>query len=170
VFLFVLRVVICDANGVIQIMQSRKMILQNDTIELIKSLLNIGKTVAIETNGSLSIENIDSKVIKIIDVKCPDSNMSEHNNFENFQYLTEKDEIKFVIASKKDFIWSCDIIEKYKLFDKTKSILFSAVTDFISHQELAELILDCENPDYKNIIRLQIQFHKIIWSPTLRGV
>jgi len=145
-------------------------LLQNDTVRLAKSLLNLGKMVAIETNGSLSVKDIDNRIIKIIDVKCPDSNMSEHNNFENFQYLTEIDEIKFVIASKKDFIWSCDIIEKYKLFDKTKNLLFSAVTDFISHKELVELLLECRNPAYKNIIRLQLQIHKTIWSPTQRGV
>jgi len=145
-------------------------LLQNRTVELTNELLNLGKTVAIETNGSLSVENIDNRAIKIIDVKCPDSKMSEQNNFENFQYLTTNDEIKFVVASKKDFIWSCEIIEKYKLFNKTKNLLFSAVTKFISHQELATLILDCKNSDYKNIIRLQIQIHKIIWSPNQRGV
>jgi 7-carboxy-7-deazaguanine synthase len=145
-------------------------LLQNDTLGLMNSLLNLGKIVAIETNGSLPISEIDSRVIKIIDVKCPDSTMSHHNNYENFQHLTANDEVKFVIASKEDFIWSCGIIEEHRLFDRTKNLLFSAVTAFISYQELAELILGCSNSDYKNIIRLQVQIHKIIWDPTQREV
>lgn len=145
-------------------------LLQDGTVELANQLIENGKTVAIETNGSQTVEFLHKNVIKIIDFKCPDSGMSQFNLYENIQYITPNDEIKFVIASKTDFLWSCEIIEKFKLYNYTSNILFSAVTPLISYHELADLILGCDNIHYKNIIRLQVQIHKVIWHPDQRGV
>ena len=80
-------------------------LLQQNSIDLINYLIDQNFTTAIETNGSISISNLNKKTIKIVDVKCPGSNMSEHNLFDNFNYITENDEIKFVISSKNDFEW-----------------------------------------------------------------
>ncbi|MBQ6269088.1 MAG: 4Fe-4S cluster-binding domain-containing protein [Bacteroidetes bacterium] len=140
-------------------------LLQQNSIDLINYLTNQNFTIAIETNGSISVSNLNNKIIKIIDVKCPDSNMSKHNLFDNFNYITENDEIKFVISSKNDFEWSHNIIQQYKLLNKTKNILFSAVDTLFSHKELAELILSTNS-----LYRQQIQIHKVIWDRNARGV
>lgn len=140
-------------------------LLQENIIPLIDFFIKEKYTVAIETNGSFMINKLCKDVIKIMDIKCPDSGMSANNLFENFNYITKNDEIKFVIASKKDFEWSNQVIEKFNLLDKTNNILFSPVEDCFHIQELAELILNT-NSKY----RLQIQMHKIIWDKNKRGV
>lgn len=140
-------------------------LLQQNSIDLINYLIDQNFTIAIETNGSISVSNLNNKIIKIIDVKCPDSNMSKHNLFDNFNYITENDEIKFVISSKNDFEWSHKIIQEYNLLSKTKNILFSAVDTLFSHKELAELILSTNS-----LYRQQIQIHKVIWDRNARGV
>jgi 7-carboxy-7-deazaguanine synthase len=145
-------------------------LLQQEVTELANELANEKKIVAIETNGSQKVDILDKKVVKILDIKCPDSGMSASNNFQNFDFLSENDEIKFVIASENDFFWSCEIIEKFNLFNKTQNLLFSAVTNSFSHENLANLILKCKNKNYKNLIRMQIQFHKIIWGADKKGV
>ena len=139
-------------------------LLQNYCIKLIDELLGLNYEVAIETNGSISLEKLNKKVIKIMDIKCPDSNMSYHNLFENLNYLDAKDEIKFVIASKTDFDWSIEIIAQHKLYEKVDNILFSAVVSDISYMELAKLILSISNKNIKNVVRMQLQYHKIIWG------
>lgn len=145
-------------------------LMQLEIIELTAKLLENDRLVVIETNGSLAIDVLPQKAIKILDVKCPTSKMAQHNNFQNFSALTMNDEIKFVIASEDDFHWSCKIIKKYNLFAITENILFSAVTSFISHKKLAELILQTKEQDFTNFARMQLQYHKIIWDENLRGV
>jgi len=140
---------------------------QTECIELTDRLLDLGYELAIETNGSLSIEKLRKDVIKIIDFKCPASGMSGYNMYENINYLTVKDELKFVVASKSDFDWSVDIINKYKLYDKVDNILFSAVASEISYSELADLILSFSNRVAKKVFRMQLQFHKIIWDDAI---
>jgi len=137
---------------------------QPECVELTDRLLELNYEVAIETNGSLSIEKLQKEVAKIIDFKCPDSDMENYNLYENINYLTLKDEVKFVIASKNDFDWSIDVIKKYKLYNKVNNILFSAVASEICYNDVAELILSIENEDIKKVVRMQLQFHKIIWN------
>ena len=145
-------------------------LMQPETVELTNELLENYKLVAIETNGSYAINVLSQKIIKILDVKCPASEMAQHNYFQNFSALTKNDEIKFVIASEDDFHWSCEIIKNFNLFDITENIIFSAVTNLISHKKLAELILKNKEQNFLNFVRMQIQYHKIIWDIDLRGV
>jgi 7-carboxy-7-deazaguanine synthase len=133
---------------------------------LIKHFLDKNYLVAIETNGSIPINTLPRNVIKILDIKCPDSGMSEFNDYNNLNYITFLDEIKFVIASKADFDWFEIIYNEYKLFEVTANIVLSAVQEGISNKELAELIL---NSKYRNMIRMQLQLHKIIWDANARG-
>jgi 7-carboxy-7-deazaguanine synthase len=145
-------------------------LMQPETVELTNELLENYKLVAIETNGSYAINVLPQKVIKILDVKCPASEMAQYNYFQNFSALTKNDEIKFVIASENDFHWSCEVIKNFNLFDITENILFSAVTNLISYKKLAELILQNKEQNFLNFVRMQIQYHKIIWDIDLRGV
>jgi 7-carboxy-7-deazaguanine synthase len=121
--------------------------------------------VTLETNGHYLINDIDSRVIVIMDFKCPDSAMEKLNNFENINYLTKNDEVKFVISSRKDYEWAKKIILKYKLEKKVNAILMSTVFADLKHSELAKWILDD-----KLQVRLQLQLHKYIWDPQARGV
>ncbi len=134
--------------------------LQEETPELSKKLLEKGHTVLIETGGSLDVSSLPTEVIKILDIKCPDSGMTEHMNWENLQHLGPKDEIKFVINSRKDYDWSIEIMNRYQL-EKKNLILFSPVYQKMPAEQLAEWILADKLP-----VRFQIQLHKTLWGET----
>lgn len=138
---------------------------QKNTYKLAKILCDKGYLVAIETNGYSDISNLDARVIKIMDLKCPDSGMSKFNNYDNLKYLDKKDEVKFVIASDDDFEWVCDIIKKFKINEIVDTILVSPAFGLYEPKKLAEKVLSSNLP-----LRLQLQIHKYIWSPNQRGV
>lgn len=135
-------------------------LLQEDVPHLAEELLNLGHTVLIETGGSLDISVLPPQVIKIVDVKCPDSGMSEKMDWENLQRLSSRDEIKFVINSRKDYDWSVDVLRRRNLPDKNL-ILFSPVYGKMPAEQLADWILEDDVP-----VRLQIQLHKVLWGET----
>jgi len=139
-------------------------LLQNNVHKLMNKLCDNNYTVLLETSGSLSIKNIDKRIINIMDFKTPSSNMVERNDFSNIEYLKTNDEVKFVIGSKADYDWSKAILEKYKL-DKKVKVLFSSVFGKIEHSKLVEWILT-DNLD----IQYQLQMHKYIWDPNKQGV
>ncbi len=137
---------------------------QTETPQLCQTILGLGSTVLIETNGSKPIASLPASVIKIMDIKTPSSRMSDHNLWSNLECLTSRDEIKFVIGTRKDFYWSVDICRKHDLFGRC-IILFSPLFNKVNPQDLAQWILQD-----KISVRMQIQLHKYIWSPTQRGV
>jgi 7-carboxy-7-deazaguanine synthase len=133
--------------------------------ELMKDLCEKGFTVAVETAGYIDISSLDQRIIKIMDVKCPGSEMHKKNKYGNFEYLDQKDEIKFVIKDLPDFNFAVETIDKYNLFSKSGNILFSPVFGELENIELAEWILHA-----KLNVRMQVQMHKYIWHPEERGV
>jgi 7-carboxy-7-deazaguanine synthase len=135
-------------------------LLQEEVSELSSELLRRGHTVLIETGGALDIRVLPSEVIKILDVKCPESGMTDHMNWQNLQYLGPKDEIKFVINSRKDYDWAVEIVNRYQLHQKNL-ILFSPVYQKMPADQLAEWILGDKLP-----VRFQIQLHKALWGET----
>lgn len=139
-------------------------LLQEDVYPLIDRLLLEGYEVLIETGGSLSVERLDPRVVKILDLKAPGSGMDPHNNLENLRYLSRKDQIKFVVADRSDYEWAKRVMSEYALAEKTQ-VLFSAVLDELRPGELAEWLL-ADRLD----ARLQIQLHKYLWDPNRRGV
>ncbi|HSE40114.1 MAG TPA: radical SAM protein [Acidobacteriota bacterium] len=134
--------------------------LQEEVAQLSLRLLEKGHTVLIETGGALDVSSLPSDVIKILDIKCPDSGMSEQMNWQNLQFLGPKDEIKFVINSRKDYEWSIEVIKRYQLNEKNL-ILFSPVYQKMEAGQLAEWILADKLP-----VRFQIQLHKTLWGET----
>ena len=134
--------------------------MQEEILQLSSKLLEKGHTVLIETGGALDVSSLPSEVIKILDIKCPDSGMTEHMNWENLKYLGPKDEIKFVINSRRDYEWSKEIMNKYQL-DQKNLILFSPVYQKMPADQLAEWILVDKLP-----VRFQIQLHKALWGET----
>ncbi len=139
--------------------------LEQDIYGIMTELCNDGFTVAIETSGYIDISKVDKHVIKIIDFKCPDSLMSKKNNFDNINYLTKKDEVKFVIASETDYQFAKKITLEFDLPTKCNTVLFSPVFGEMNYIELVNLILK-DNLD----VRFQLQIHKYIWGPSKRGV
>ena len=126
--------------------------------------LRFGEIVLLETNGSLPIQGIDSRVRRIVDVKCPGSGMSGHNLWANLEILTPRDEVKFVITDRDDFTWALEVAEKYSLIDRLP-VLISPVFGAVSLPEVAAWILESGLP-----LRLNLQLHKYIWGPEARGV
>jgi len=139
-------------------------LLQEEVYELMDRLLNMDYNVSFETNGSINLSSVDERVVKIIDIKCPSSGESDRMDFGNINYLTKSDEIKFVIKDRDDYNWAKEIIDRYNLI-KRCNILISPVYGEIEPRQLAEWILE----DNLNV-RLQIQLHKLLWRPEMRGV
>lgn len=139
-------------------------LLNKDTPILINELLNKNYNVLVETNGSLDIRKIPQKAIKIMDIKCPDSNMSHEILWENINYITRSDEVKFVLNSRKDYEWTKNVIDKYKLSEIT-NVLIGTVFGAIPPRLAVQWILE----DNLNV-RFQLQLHKYIWEPQTRGV
>jgi len=139
-------------------------LLQEGVYELMTRLCDEGYEVLLETSGSLDISKIDSRVRRIMDLKCPSSKMMNKNHWKNIDYLTPKDEVKFVIGTREDYEWSREIISNYSL-DKKCLVLMSVVFGELEPVQLAGWILQ----DKLNV-RFQLQMHKYIWSPEMRGV
>jgi 7-carboxy-7-deazaguanine synthase len=140
-------------------------LVQENVHILMKELCNKGYEVMLETGGSLPIEAIDKRVKVIMDLKTPYSRMEHKNRYENIKHLKPADEVKFVIGSKEDYLWSKEITEKYDLINKVEQVLFSPVFDKVENIDLAKWILED-----KLKVRLQLQMHKYIWHPETRGV
>ena len=140
-------------------------LLQADVYPLMQRLLDSGKTVLIETGGHRSIADVPAGVIRIMDVKCPGSGESAHNNLDNLAHLTRQDEVKFVIADRADYEFARDLVQREKLIDRVNAVLFSPVHGELDPKVLSEWVIADRLP-----VRVQLQMHKYIWSPTTRGV
>lgn len=139
-------------------------LLQKESHVLINLLLQEEYTVLLETNGSLPLEQVDSRAVKIMDIKCPSSGMSEQTYFPNVDYLDGKDEVKFVVGDRVDFDWAKGVIHTYRLVERCK-VLISPILSRMKPKELAGWILHERMP-----VRLQLQLHKFIWPDGRRGV
>ena len=138
-------------------------LLQKKSIDLMNALLKENFDVMLETSGSLPIDKVPNDVIKIIDFKCPSSNMDKKNNWEIVNYIQTHDEIKFVIGNYDDYLWAKEKLKKYKLINNI--ILFSPTHKKLDPKTLSEWILK----DGLNV-RMQIQLHKYIWDEHTKGV
>ena len=140
-------------------------LLQPDVYPLMQRLLDSGKTVLIETGGHRSIAKVPAGVIRIMDVKCPGSGEVDRNDWSNLQHLNANDEVKFVIADRADYEFARGIVEREQLPGKVNAVLFSPVHGELDPKRLAEWVIADRLP-----VRVQLQMHKYIWSPTTRGV
>lgn len=131
-------------------------LLQTAIYPLIEKFLAKKCIVSIETNGSLSLKDLPSQVVKVVDLKTPSSGMAEYNLYENISFLNSKDVIKFVIQDRKDFEFALKKIKDLDLLSKTQ-VFFSPVFEKLSPKELAKWILEIKLP-----IRLQVQLHKLL--------
>jgi 7-carboxy-7-deazaguanine synthase len=157
-------------------------LLQKNSLPLMKSLCDEGFTVLLETSGAHDISQVDARVHRIMDLKCPASGEVERNRWENLKHLKATDEIKFVIGTMEDYEWAKQKISQHRL-DLACPLLFSWVHPLapeqqnpslkkvpqgqtpVSRRELVEKIIADALP-----VRFQAQLHKIIWPPEQRGV
>jgi 7-carboxy-7-deazaguanine synthase len=139
-------------------------LLQKEINQLAERLADAGYKVLIETGGHRDISVLDPRVIRIMDLKCPDSGECEKNLWSNIAHLRPVDEVKFVIASRKDYEWTLQTIREHQLEERV-GILISTVFGAVK----AEQVVDWMLAD-KLRARFQLQLHKYIWEPTARSV
>ena len=145
------------ALGYVQITGGEPL-LQENVYPLMEIFLKRGAKVLLETNGSLSLEKVPPEVVKVMDLKPPSSGMEEHNLFENLAFLTKKDEVKIVVADKRDYAWAKEIISSYHLPVFT-NVLLSPAFGLLEPERLASWILKDRLP-----VRFQLQLHKVLWG------
>jgi 7-carboxy-7-deazaguanine synthase len=138
---------------------------QEETPDLVNQLLDHGRKVLMETNGSLDISRIDSRCIRIMDIKCPSSLMHIHNDPDNLLRIGPKDQIKFIIGTRTDYAFALNILKQLPPDFPESSILFSPAFGSLSPNVLARWVLQ----DGLGI-RIHLQLHKLIWPEAERGV
>jgi 7-carboxy-7-deazaguanine synthase len=131
---------------------------QEGVYPLMDRLLEASKTVLLETGGHVPLDRVDPRVVKIVDVKAPGSGMRDANLPENLSRLTPRDEVKFVLADRRDFDWALEFVRTRDL-GSSNVVTFSPVWEGLSASDLAEWIRDSGRP-----IRLGLQLHKILWG------
>jgi len=139
-------------------------LLQEDTLNLLVGLAEAGCEVCLETNGSRPIDRVDARVHRILDLKCPGSGMVGENYWQNLEWLTVRDEIKFVVSDRDDFLWALKVIREYDLAGRLP-LLISPVFGQVAAPEAAAWILASRLP-----LRLNLQLHKYLWGAEARGV
>jgi 7-carboxy-7-deazaguanine synthase len=140
-------------------------LLQKNVLPLMTLLADAGRTVLLETSGAHDISEVDPRVHRIMDLKTPGSGEVERNLFSNLEYLTPRDEVKFVIGSRADYEWSRALVREHQLAERCRAVLFSPIFGRIDPREIVEWVLADNLP-----VRFQLQMHKFIWTPTQRGV
>lgn len=131
---------------------------QPGCVPLLTRLCDAGYRVSLETSGALSIAAVDSRVVKVMDLKTPDSGESHRNRWENLDCLTAQDQIKFVLCGRADYEWARQMIDTHGLAERCE-VLFSPSHQDLSPRELADWIVTDRLP-----VRFQIQLHKVLWG------
>jgi 7-carboxy-7-deazaguanine synthase len=139
-------------------------LLQENINKMINLLKKNHFNVYIETNGSQNIDILPKGIVRIVDIKCPGSGMEHETDWQNIERLKRKDEVKFIISSKRDYEWAKEITKKYKIVDRT-TVLFGLAHGKLKPKTLAGWILK-DGLD----VRLQLQLHKIVWPDKTRCV
>ena len=164
-------------GGLVEITGGEPMLQERELVPLMQWLVGHSYTVLIETSGERPLERIPSEVVKIVDVKCPDSGEGDTFRLENLEALTPRDEIKFVLSSRADYEFAREFTTRHKLAEKVNAVLFSPAFRkeasgarnsshcLLDPQELADWMI-ADNVQ----ARLGLQMHKFIWDPAMKGV
>jgi 7-carboxy-7-deazaguanine synthase len=164
-------------GGLVEITGGEPMLQERELVPLMQSLLQDGYKVLIETSGERPLERVPAEVVKIVDVKCPDSGEPETFHMNNLGALTARDEVKFVLSSRADYEFARDFARQHNLSQRVSAVLFSPAFRkdatgardsshcLLDPQQLAEWMLADEVE-----ARLGLQLHKFIWDPAVKGV
>lgn len=131
---------------------------QKECIKLLTQLCDKGYYVSLETSGALDVSSVDQRVMKVLDLKTPDSKEEKRNLLSNLEYITQHDQIKIVICSRNDYDWAKEVLQHYNLSSLCE-VLFSASYGQQSERALADWILEDRLP-----VRFQLQLHKKLWG------
>jgi 7-carboxy-7-deazaguanine synthase len=164
-------------GGLVEITGGEPMLQEREVVPLMQALLNHGYQVLLETSGERPLERVPAAVVKIVDVKCPESGEPDTFCMENLEALSARDEIKFVLSSRADYEFAREFSRRYDLAQRVNAVLFSPAFRkdatgardsshcLLDPQELAEWML-ADNVT----ARLGLQLHKFIWDPAVKGV
>ena len=139
-------------------------LLQPGALPLLEALCDAGYEVALETGGGFDVSQVDPRVRRIVDVKCPGSGEADNNLWSNLDHLGPLDEVKLVLVDRADYEWARNVVARHRLTARCP-VHFSPVHGRLSLEELAAWVL-ADRLD----VRVQIQLHKLIWGPEARGV
>lgn len=140
-------------------------LLQEDVYALMDRLVASAHTVLLETGGQLDIGRVPAAVIKIIDIKCPGSGEADRNHWENLGKLQPHDQVKCVIRDRTDYEFARTTLCRHQLDRACAAVLFAPVHGVLDPRILSEWVLEDRLP-----VRVQLQLHKYIWGPEVRGV
>jgi 7-carboxy-7-deazaguanine synthase len=140
-------------------------LLQPGVYPLMELLLAAGLTVLLETSGAIDVRIVPSEVHKIVDLKTPSSGECDRNDYRVLDAMTARDELKFVIGTREDYLWARDQLRERGLAGRPFGLLFGCVHGALPARTLAEWIIADRLP-----VRFQLQQHKVIWEPDARGV
>ena len=132
---------------------------QPGVFALMTALVDRQFSVSLETSGALSVDRVDPRVVKVLDIKTPDSAEVHRNLWDNIAYLQPHDQIKFVVCSRGDYDWARIKCDQYQLFDRVADVLFSPSHGALDPSELADWIVADRLP-----ARMQMQLHKLLWG------
>ena len=139
---------------------------QRQAFKLIERLCDESYEVLVETGGYVSTAGLDPRAKVILDIKCPASGEEPRNDWSNLERLRAgKDEVKFVIVDEADWLYAKNVIEKYELESRTNAVLISPAWGLIDLQALANWVAGSGLN-----VRMQLQLHKYIWGPEVKGV
>lgn len=132
---------------------------QKNVHGLISLLCDEGYSVSIETSGALDVSMIDKRASIVMDIKTPGSGEVSRNLYKNIEHLQAKDQIKFVICNRADYLWASEQVRERNLSQQVDTVLFSASIDELPFRDLADWILQDQLH-----VRFQMQLHKLIWD------
>ncbi len=159
----VLRAVAREGLGTVEVTGGEPLV-QPGTPALLEALLEEGRRVLLETNGSLPLDPVPPGVHVIMDLKTPGSGMADRNRWENLSALRPTDEVKIVCRDRADYAWAVEVIRTRGLAGRVK-VSLSPVWGRLDPALLAGWMLD-DRLD----VRLQVQLHRILWPGRDRGV
>jgi 7-carboxy-7-deazaguanine synthase len=140
-------------------------LLQPAVLPLMTELCDAGKTVLLETSGERDIAKVDERVHRIVDLKAPGSGESARIRWQNLELLRPRDELKLVLLDRADYEWGRELIVRERLHERVTEVLLSCVHGKLDPKELVQWVLEDSLP-----VRVQLQLHKYIWSPSTQGV
>lgn len=140
-------------------------LLQKAVYPLMETLLARGYEVLLETGGHVPLDQVPPAVKMIVDVKCPGSGEADRNHWDNLALVDRNDEVKFVITDRADYEYARGVVMERGIAERVNAVHFSPVHGVLEPRVLAEWVLADRLP-----VRVQLQMHKYIWSPTARGV
>jgi 7-carboxy-7-deazaguanine synthase len=164
-------------GGLVELTGGEPMLQERELVPFMAQLIGARYTVLLETSGERPLNKVPKQVIKIVDVKCPDSGEPDTFDMENLEALGAHDEMKFVLSGRGDYEFAREFVARHQLAQRVRAVLFSpafrkeasgardASQCLLDPQELAEWMLADNVP-----ARLGLQLHKFIWDPAVKGV